>query len=305
MQEIIEKDDIKIEEMIYEIMGVQVMLDSDLALLYEVETKRINEAVRNNPKKFPDRFSWVLAKDEWLNLRSKISTSSLDNNYGGRRYLPRVFTESGIYMLSTILKSEIAINASVRIMDTFTNMRNYINDNKNIYKALNNINSKLIEHDEKFNYLFSKFDKKEQLIEKNTEYDTYSDMIKILSDVKEEIIIVDSYADIKLLDLIRNINCKVILITKESPRLSNIEIEKYNKQYGNLVVIRNNSFHDRYFVLDRKEIYLLGSSINNIGEKISMIIKLEDRNSINALIGIITEIINKYFFFTYILVVIM
>lgn len=275
--EVIESD-IKIENMIYEINGVQIMLDSDLAGLYEVETKRINEAVKNNPDKFPNRFSWILSIEEWENLRSKISTSSLKSNYGGRRYLPRVFAEPGIYMLSTILKSKVAVNASVRIMDTFTNMRKFINENKDIYKSINVINNKLLEHDEKFNYLFSKFDKKEKLLLKEHTYDAYVSVLDLLNNAEKEIIIIDNYADIALLDLIRNIKYQVILITKNSPRLSNMEIEKYNNQYHNLKVIRDNSWHDRYFIIDGKEIYLSGTSINNIGNNTSMIIKLEDEN---------------------------
>ena len=109
MNEVIKTDDIKIENLIYEIRGKQVMIDSDLAKLYHVETKRINEAVKNNLNKFPERFSWILMDDEWMILRSKFSTSSLSkNNYGGRRYNPRVFTEQGVAMLATILKSNIA-----------------------------------------------------------------------------------------------------------------------------------------------------------------------------------------------------
>lgn len=127
MDSIVEKDNIIVEDMIYEVRGVQVMLDSDLAKLYQVATKRINEAVKNNPEKFPIRFSFILDDFETENLRSKISTSSLENNYGGRRYNPRVFTEQGIYMLATILKSKVATKVSIAIMDTFVKMQQYIN----------------------------------------------------------------------------------------------------------------------------------------------------------------------------------
>ena len=123
MNSIVEKDNIIVENMIYNVRGVQVMLDSDLAMLYQVETKRINEAVKNNPEKFPIRFSFILDDFETENLRSKFSTSSLENNYGGRRYNPRVFTEQGIYMLATILKSKVATKVSIAIMDTFVKMQ--------------------------------------------------------------------------------------------------------------------------------------------------------------------------------------
>ncbi|HBA38034.1 MAG TPA: DNA-binding protein [Firmicutes bacterium] len=112
----------KIKDLIYEIRGEQVMLDSDLALAYEVETRRINEAVARNKNKFPERFSWILTEDDLLNLRSQFATSSLKNNYGGRRYDIRVFTEQGVAMLATILKSKTAIEISIHIMDAFVTM---------------------------------------------------------------------------------------------------------------------------------------------------------------------------------------
>ena len=288
-------NDAKIENMIYEIRGVQVMLDSDLAILYECKngTKEINQAVKNNPEKFPMRFSWILSDDEWSNLRSKILTSSQKNNYGGRRYNPRVFSEHGIYMLSTVIKSKIATSASIRIMDTFVNMRKFINENKDIYKSINIINNRLLEHDEKFNYLFSKFDTKEQIFLEGQTYSAYRNMLEILNRAKEEIIIIDEYADITFLDLIRSIKCNITLITRDSNRLSNIEIEKYNKEYNNLTVVRNNSFHDRFIIIDRNDIYLSGSSINSAGNKNFMIIKIEKESVRNTILNDINKIINK------------
>ena len=128
MNEIIEKN-INIEDMIYEIRGKQVMLDSDLAKLYHVETKRINEAVKNNPLKFPERFCFKISEEEYLNLKSKFSTSSLKNTYGGSRKGHTVFTEQGVAMLATILKSKIATQVSINIMDAFVNMRKFIKEN--------------------------------------------------------------------------------------------------------------------------------------------------------------------------------
>lgn len=166
MNSIILNEEPKVENMIYEIRGRQVMLDSDLAKLYGVETKRINEAVKNNPHKFPERFSWIITKEEVDMLsRSKISTLNSEKLKRGQnmKYLPRVFTEQGVAMLATVLKSKIATEVSIKIMDAFVLMCHLIIDNKDIYKSLNNISNKLIEHDEKLNYLFSKFDRKEQI----------------------------------------------------------------------------------------------------------------------------------------------
>lgn len=133
------------------------MLDSNLAKLYGVETKRINEAVRNNPYKFPERFSWVITKDEVdIISRSKFSTLNDGKLKRGQniKYLPGVFTEQGVAMLSTILKSKIAIEISIKIMDAFVLIRHLIADNKDVYKLLNNINNRLVEHDKKLNYFF-------------------------------------------------------------------------------------------------------------------------------------------------------
>lgn len=196
-------------------------------------------------------------------------------------------------MLSTILKSKVAVNVSVRIMDTFTNMRKFINENKDVYKSINVINNKLLEHDEKFNYLFSKFDKKEQLFLEGQTYSSYRNILEILNNAKNSIIIIDEYADITFLDLIRNINFNITLITRDSNRLSNTEIEKYNKEYNNLTVFRNNSFHDRFFIIDRNDVYLSGASINNAGNKTFMIIKIEKESVKNTILKDIDIIINK------------
>jgi len=293
MNEIIMKEDIKIENMIYVINGIYVMFDSDLGKLYNVETKRINEAVKNNPRKFPKRYAFRVSESEFNFLKSKKSTSK-----GGSRKGHTAFTEQGVAMLATILKSDVAIDVNIKIMDTFVLMRHYLNDNKDVYKTLNAINTrltnqktKLLEHDDKFNYIFSKFDKKEKIFLAGERYDAYSNFISIFKEAKEELIIIDSYADITLLDLIRNINCNIILITKDSPRLSDIEITKYNSQYNNLKVIRNNSFHDRYFILDRKIIYHSGASLNSAGNKTFMINKLEDKFVINIILDNVIKII--------------
>lgn len=295
MNELEIKED-KIKTMIYKIRNKEVMLDSDLAILYQVETKRINEAVRNNPDKFPDRFSWKLTPEEYLNLRSKISTSNW-NNYGGRRYNPRVFTEQGVAMLATILKSNIAIKVSIAIMDAFVSMRHIINDNYhsiNIQEELGYHSQKLIEHDEKIKLLFSKFNddnnKKELLFFEGQIYDSYSKIVEIIKKAKKSLIIIDSYADTTILDIISKTNISVTLITKVKTLLSKTDIEKYNKQYNNLKIIYNDIFHDRFIIIDEYIIYHLGSSINHAGNKIFAINKIEDKEIIKTLVNKIKTI---------------
>ena len=286
-----ELDEKEIEGKIYEINGIPVMLDSDLAKLYSVQTKRINEAVKNNPYKFPERFSWVLNIHDELNLRSKFSTSSLKSNYGGRRHNIRVFTEQGVAMLTTIIKSKVAVETSIAIMDAFVKMRHFIVNNKNIFISLNNMNNKLIEHDKKINILFDRFEPKEILLLEGQTYDAYSKLLDIFKLAKEDLIIIDSYADNKILDMISKLKVNIMLITKDSKRLNELDIEKYNSQYNNLKVIRNNTFHDRYIIIDKKEVYHLGTSINNAGNGIFSINKLEDEFIIKYLINVVGEII--------------
>jgi len=282
----------KIENMIYEIRGVQVMLDSGLALLYQVETKRINEAVSRNREKFPDRYTWVLDDDEYINLRSQSATAN-NKSIAMKRYNPRVFTEQGVAMLATILKSDIATKVSIAIMDTFVAMRHFILENKDLYVSINNMNNKIdylnkkvIEYDDKFEELFSMFGN-EYLLEKlyfeGQIYDAYSKLIEIMKSAKKELIVIDNYADKTLLDIISNLNVNVTIITKEKGLLKELDIKKYNEEYHNLRVIYNNSFHDRFIFIDNKILYHCGASFKDLGHKCFAIQRLESEDIINNL----------------------
>ena len=274
MNEMIQE--LKIESMIYEIRGKQVMLDSDLARLYGVETKRVNEAVKNNIHKFPDRFSWKLTCDEFIDLRSKFSTSSL-NNYGGRRYLPRVFTEQGVAMLATILKSKVATEVSIKIMDAFVAMRKYISSNLIEQKYINNL---VMKHEEQISTIFDYFDKNcndTEIYFKGQIYDAYSKILDIFLIAKDSLIIIDSYADKYLLDMISKVDVSVVIVLSTKSRLSELDVNKYGQEYDNLTLIYNDSFHDRFIILDKKEMYHLGTSINNAGTKTFAINKVEDK----------------------------
>ena len=259
------------------------MLDSDLAKLYHVETKRINEAVKNNPKKFPERFSFVLNDFEKNYLWSNFSTANISNM---SRSNPRVFTEQGVAMLATILKSKKAVETSISIMDAFVKMRNFIKNNLLEQQNINNIvledHTHILKMDGDLKLLQEAFDKLEdkkrvnEIYYEGSYYDSYSKVIDIFNEAKEELIIIDNYADKILLDIIKNLNIKVILITKKKSRLKETLIEKYNKQYNNLKVIYSEIFHDRYFIIDRNTIYHSGTSINYMGCKIFCINILED-----------------------------
>ena len=215
MNEIVEKDVINIENMIYEIDGKEVMLDSDLAQLYNVETKRVNEAVYRNKEKFPNRISWITSDSEVDFLWSQNATANISSK---SRNNPRVFTEQGVYMLATILKSKTATEVSIRIMDTFVKMRHYINYNKNVLpRRFLLLEDKVDENTKRIDVLFDKFNPKvitkNSIFFKNDIYDAYSVLLEIFDIAKEEIIIIDNYMGKVLLDKLRNINRKIVVIS--------------------------------------------------------------------------------------------
>ena len=262
MNEVIVKDEVVIENLIYEVRGKQVMLDSDLARLYETETKRINEAIYRNKEKFPERFCFRITEDEYKSLKSQIATSK-----GGSRKGHTVFTEQGVAMLATVLKTHIATKVSISIMDAFVAMRRYVSSNLIEQKYINNL---VLEDHEKIKTLelsFNKFEEKRKVNEiyfNGQIYDAYSKIQDIFKSATKKLIIIDTYADNTLLDIIKRLNIQVIIITKPNNLLTKQDIEKYNKQYKNLKVIYNNTFHDRYFVLDEEVVYHCGTSINRI-----------------------------------------
>lgn len=277
----------KIENLVYEVRGVEVMLDSDLAMLYEVETKRINEAYYRNIDKFPERISWKLTKDEANNLRSQFATSSGVNNYGGRRYLPRVFTEQGIYMLATILKSSVATKVSIAIMDTFVRMRHYINYNK--YMLPNRmllLEDKVDNNTKRINQLFDMFDPKEitkeYLFFDNQLFKSHYVLNKIFESAKEEIIIVDNYADKELLMYLSTLQKSIKIISKN---MDNLLIAKYEKEFNNIEFIRKDIFHDRFIILDREKLFSCGSSFKDLGKKCFAINLMEDKIILNELLN--------------------
>ncbi len=290
MEEIKEK--INIEDIIYEVRGKQVMLDSDLAKLYQCKngTKEINQAVKNNLEKFPERYSWILTEEEYRDLRSKYLTTNM------RRFIPRVFTEQGVAMLATILKSKVASQVSIQIMDAFVIMRKYISNDLSKIEYMNHM---LLRHDDEIKLLqesFSKFDEKKKINEiyfNGQIYDAYSKFVDIMKEAKEKLVIVDSYADKSVLDMISKVYVQTTLITKKNHLLKQIDIDKYNKQYCNLKIVYDNTFHDRYLILDNKTIYHCGTSLNHAGSRTFSINLLEDKIVKDSLLGKISKIMEE------------
>ena len=292
MNQVIEKQNI--ENLIYEIRGKQVMLDSDLARLYECTngTKDINKAVNRNDKKFPDDFYFQLTNEEYKDLRFQTGTTKGMNM---SRTLPHVFTEQGVAMLASVLRTNIASEVSVNIMRAFVTMKKYISNNLLEQKYINNQVFKNTEEIKLLKESFKKLSEKRkdnEIFFNGQIYDAYSKILNLFKSAKKELIIIDAYADNVTLDIIKRLNIKVTIITKPNNLLTNQDIEKYNNQYKNLKVIFNNTFHDRYFILDNKEVYYCGTSINRIGYKTFGIVLMNDKETYIPLLNRINQIIN-------------
>lgn len=296
MNEVIIKDEIIIENLIYEIRGKQVMLDSDLAKLYECTngTKTINLAVKRHINRFPERFMFQLTKEEYYNiLRFQYETLELKQGKYSK-YLPYVFTEQGVAMLATILRTKVAEEVSIKIMDAFVAMRKYISSNLIEQKYINNL---VLEDHDKIKALelsFNKLEEKRKINEIYFDgqiYDAYYKIHEIFKSATKKLIVIDSYADNTLLDIIKRLNIEVIIITKPNNLLTKQDIEKYNKQYHNLKVIYNNTFHDRYFILDDEKVYHCGASINRIGYKTFSITSIGDDEVCRLLVDKVNKII--------------
>ena len=283
------KEELNIENMIYEIRGKQVMLDSDLAKLYECKngTKDINKAVKRNIERFPKNFYFQITEEEMKKLWFQSGTANKMI-----RSLPYVFTEQGIAMLSSVLHTQIAISQSIRIMDAFVKMRKIISSNLIEQKYINEL---VIKDNERINLLeesFSKLEEKEKInhiFYEGQIYDAYSLLIDIFKEAGKEIIIIDNYADKSILDMITNLNVRVTIVTKKFNLLKDIDIKKYNRQYNNLKVIYSDKFHDRFIILDKKVLYHSGASYKDLGNKCFGITKMEDKEYLKTIIKNIGE----------------
>lgn len=287
-----EYKDEDIKNLIYTVRGKQVMLDSDVAMLYHYETKYINLAVRRNKERFPENFCFQLTNVEAENLRLQFATSSLTKeNYGGRRTLPYVFTEQGIAMLSGLLRNEVAIKVSINIMNAFVEMRKFLTINRQVFERLNNVEYKLIEqndmlsnHEKKFEQVFNELQNKKEneftqkIFFDGQIWDSYSLIIDIIKRAKSKILIIDNYIDDSILKMLskKDKYVEVIILTSQNCDISKLDINKFNKQYPILKIARSNKFHDRFIVIDNKELYHCGASLKDLGKKCFAINKMND-----------------------------
>ncbi len=280
-----------IRNLVYLIRGQQVMLDSDLASLYQIETKVFNQAVSRNIERFPANFRFQLTKEEFDRLRSQIVTS---NSRGGRRHLPYAFTEQGIAMLSGVLHSGIAVQMSISIMNTFVEMRRFISNNALLFERVSSIELKQLEYqkstEEKFVKVFQYIDDHSESEQKiffdGQIYDAFSFLISLIQKAKKEIILIDGYVDISTLDLLAkkgscvNVKC----YTYASTQLSNRDIAQFNAQYASLTVKTTRMFHDRFLIIDGTTAYHIGASLKDAGKKCFGISLLTDPDIIKGLI---------------------
>ena len=252
------------------------MLDYDLARLYECKngTKSINQAVKRNLNKFPERYMFKLTEEEF----NIICGTNLGPQKSKTRTLPYVFTEQGVAMLATILRTSVADIVSMKIIDAFVYMRKYLTYNNKDSLILNH-EERILKLEESFNKLSAK---QNSIIYEGCIYDSYSLLLDILNEAYEEIIIVDNYANKELFDILKNINKKIYVISKN---LDNILINKYSKQYSNVTFINNDLFHDRYIILDRKTVYVSGMSLKYLGKKYSYMYKMNEKIFINDLVS--------------------
>ena len=285
----------EIKNLIYTIRGKQVMIDSDVAMLYHYETKNINKAVKRNIERFPEEFCFQLTDEELKILRFQFGTSN-DNNLsnesrGGRRYLPYVFTEQGIAMLAGVLKNEIAVAVSINIIKSFIAMRNFLNSNGQVFERLTNVEYKLLEHDKKFDKVFNQLQQEENIKQKiffqGQIWDSYSLIIDIIKRANKKITIIDNYIDDSILKMLikKNKNVEVIIITSDKSNIENIDVKKFNKEYPTLKVAKSNKFHDRFIIIDNNELYHCGASIKDLGKKCFAINKIEDISIINKIVN--------------------
>jgi len=282
-----------IKSLIYVVRGQQVMLDSDLAMLYQVETKVFNQAVSRNIERFPENFRFQLTKEEFDALRSQIATS---NGRGGRRYRPYMFTEQGIAMLSGVLRSDVAIQVSIRIMNTFVEMRRFIANNALLFEKVSDLELKQLEYQKSTD---EKFDKVFQYIEDHAEseqkiffdgqiYDAFSLITSIIQKAQKEIILIDGYVDVDTLNILakKNVGVDVMIYTYASAQLTNRDAANFNAQYPTLTVKKTQVFHDRFIILDWKTAYHIGASIKDAGKKCFGISLIDDP-------GVVADLLNR------------
>ncbi len=286
-----------IKSMIFVVRNQQVMIDSDLAMLYQVETKRLNEAVKRNIARFPEEFRFQLTEEETESLRSQFATLNENDGRGKhRKYLPYVFTEQGIAMLSAVLRSDVAIQVSISIMKSFVEMRRFIANNTLLFERISTVELRQLEYqkqtDEKLEQIFEYISEHEESSQKiffdGQIYDAFSLIVNLIQKADKEITLIDGYVDVGTLNLLskKKSDVEVTIYTKKQTMLTKADVKNFNAQYPTLKIKYTKVFHDRFLILDRATAYHIGASLKDAGKKCFGVNLIQDA-------GIIKDILQR------------
>ena len=276
--EIIILDENDLKNKIYTIRGVQVMLDSDLAEIYGYETKRFNEQVKNNIERFDEDFRFQLTQDEVDVLRSKFSTTNISTM---SRSLPYAFTEQGIYMLMTVLKGELAVKQSKTLIRLFKQMKDFVLTNSQLFAEIDSIKKHLIEsdlhykeNDKRIDELFTLMDKykieeKQGIFFQGQIFDAYAKFESFIQSAKKEIVLIDSYVDLTVLERLakKQKGVNILLYTDSKTKITNLDVQKFNAQYPTLTLNFTSKMHDRFLIIDNSVLYHIGASLKDLAKK--------------------------------------
>lgn len=287
----------RVEQLIYLVRNKQVMIDDDLAVLYQVDTSALNRAVKRNNDRFPEDFMFQLTKVEHEVLRCQIGISKnvdTTDGRGGRRYMPYVFTEQGIAMLSSVLRSDTAAKISIDIMRAFVEMRRFIASNALLFERISEIELKQLEYqrktDDRLEQVFEYISDQEQPTQKvffdGQIYDAFSLIVDLIAKAQKEIILIDNYVDVDSLNILsKKMNgVKVTIYTSKHAKLSTTDVGLFNKQYPQLTVEYTEAFHDRFMILDQKTAFHIGASIKDAGKKSFAISILQDEQTVKDIL---------------------
>ena len=286
-----------IKSMIYVVRNQQVMIDSDLEMLYQVETKRLNEAVKRNIARFPEEFRFQLTAEETESLRSQFATLNENDGRGKhRKYLPYVFTEQGIAMLSAVLRSDVAIQVSISIMKSFVEMRRFIANNALLFERISTVELRQLEYqkqtDEKLEQIFEYISEHEESSQKvffdGQIYDAFSLIVNLIQKAEIEITLIDGYVDVGTLNLLskKKSDVAVTIYTQKQTKLTKADVKNFNAQYPTLKIKYTKVFHDRFLILDQATAYHVGASLKDAGKKCFGINLIQDA-------GIIKDILQR------------
>ncbi|MBR5957340.1 MAG: ORF6N domain-containing protein [Salinivirgaceae bacterium] len=261
-----------IQNKILVIRNQQVMIDRDIAELYGVETKRLNEQVKRNIERFPDEFCFQLNDNEFKNWKSQFATSNSDKM--GLRKKPYAFTEHGVTMLATVLKSETAVKASIQIVKAFVAMRKFLLTNAQIFQRLDSLEMHRIESDKRIDELFDRMDRyaidnTQGIFFQGQIFDAYAKFESFIAQAQHSIVLIDNYIDLSVLERFtkKNAGVQVTIYTHPQTPITAQDVQRFNAQYPLLEVKHTTTMHDRFLIIDNQTLYHIGASLKDLGKR--------------------------------------